>query len=70
MIANDMSQFIIAVTSSMTTAILLWILRQFVKLRKAGERHMREHRYLMVSMQMVLAHLGLQALADEVKNEP
>lgn len=70
MITDAMSQFVIAVTSSMTTAILLWILRQFVKLRKAGERHMREHRYLMMSMGLVLSHLGLQALADEVKNEP
>lgn len=70
MITAPMSQFIIAVTSSLTTAILLWILRQFVKLRKSADRLMKEHRYLMASMALVLQHLGLQSLIDESAKKP
>lgn len=65
MTTGAVSQFIIAVTSSLTTAILFWILRQFVKLRKTADRLMKEHRYLMASMQLVLQHLGLKTLIDE-----
>lgn len=62
------SQFIIAVTSSLTTAILLWILRQFVRLRKSADKLMKEHRYLMATMQVVLAHLGLESLVRDGKD--
>jgi hypothetical protein len=65
MITAQMSQFIIAVTSSLTTATLFYILRQFVKLRHTAERLMTEHRYLMRSMQMVLSHLGLTTVAKD-----
>lgn len=70
MISNDMSQFIIAVTSSMTTALLFWILRQFVKLRKTADRLIREHRYLMATMQLVLTHIGLKVIADDTIDKP
>lgn len=63
------SQFIIAVSSSLTTAILLWMLRQFVKLRKLANGLLREHRYLMASMQIVLAHLGLDKIAQEANGK-
>lgn len=62
MTTEEMAQFVIAVMSSLTTALLFWILRQFIKLRGTAERLMKEHRYLMASMQLVLAHLGLEAL--------
>lgn len=69
MVTGDLAQFIVAVMSSLTTFILLWILRQFVKLRKSAERHTREHRYLMATMEIVLAHLGLEALTNSRDNK-
>lgn len=63
------TQFVIAVSSSLTTAILLWMLRQFVKIRKTAERLMKEHRYLMGAMQLVLTHLGLDTLVKETESK-
>lgn len=61
---SGVSQFIVAVTSSLTVLILLWLLRQVVKLRKSAERLLKEHRYLMASMQLVLTHLGLEHVME------
>jgi len=59
------SSFVIAVSSSLTTALLLYITRQLFKLRKTATGLLREHRYLMRSMTLVLAHLGLEAVTKE-----
>jgi hypothetical protein len=59
---NWSTQFIIAVSSSITTALLLWILRSIIKMRITAERVMKEHRYLMTMMALVLQHLGLEAI--------
>jgi hypothetical protein len=54
------TQFIIAVTSSLTTAAILYMLRQVVRARHAITRLADEHKFLMESMQAVLTHLNLE----------
>ena len=66
---NPVTDFIIAVSSSLTTATLLWMLHQFGKLRRSAERLMKEHRYLMAGMALVLQHLGLESLVKEAESK-
>lgn len=59
------AQFVIAVMSSLTTAVLLWLTRQVVRLRNIGNNLAKEHRFLMASMFLVLSHLGMESIIKE-----
>jgi hypothetical protein len=61
------AQFIIAVTSSLTTALILYLVRQAYKARKSVTRLADEHHFLMRAMALVLVHLDLVKQADELK---
>jgi hypothetical protein len=63
------AQFIVAVTSSLTTALILFILRQVYKARKAITKLADEHVFLLRSMNLVLAHLDLEKRADEYRRK-
>lgn len=59
---NPLSEFIVSTSSALTVMLLLYLIRQIMKLRKTAERLMGEHRYLMRTMQLVLQHIGLTTL--------
>lgn len=64
------AQFIIAVMSSLTTALILALVRQFYKARKYMQQIANEHRFLMFSMSLVLKRLDLEKVADDYRGRP
>lgn len=65
---TPLTEFVISVSSSVTTLMLVFIGRQIFKLRKHADKLMTEHKYLMTTMQLVLQHIGLtQLLRDDGK---
>jgi len=60
------AQFIIAVMSSLTTAAILYGVRQIYKARKALVRLANEHRFLLRSVSLILVHLDLEKQAEEL----
>lgn len=63
------AQFIIAVSSSLTTAALLWLVRQVVKFRKTVRTLAYEHKFLMSSMQLVLTRLEMDTPLRDGKDK-
>jgi hypothetical protein len=61
------TQFVIAVTSSLTTALILFMIRQIYKARKSISRLADEHHFLMKAMNLVLLHLDLVNKAEEFR---
>lgn len=64
------AEFIIAVSSSLTTAAILFIVRQLWKARKTVSQLADEHHFLMESMNVVLEHLKLTEATRQYRRRP
>lgn len=62
------TQFVIALSSSLTTALILWIVRQVVKAKNTFAQMVEQTAFLMRTMDMVLRHLKLENDAERFRN--